>query len=250
MGNSYRMFPTLHPLGEMDCSLMCASARPLDAKHRFWRMWLEDKIRPSPKPPPLGQSENILDVGCGLGSWCLEMAYNHPSSRFVGIDLNPVSIDPASVPVNCTFITGNVFTTDAFTPGQFDYIFSRDVRSDIAMADWGSYVFRLFQLLKPGGWVDFVEMDPWPCTEVAEGSSAPSAWIQYAEAMQTMMNARGLQYYGLINDLEVSVQALQPASFVPTTGLVSVGKWTKGTFSACTTLNAVQRERCINRVRC
>jgi 2-polyprenyl-3-methyl-5-hydroxy-6-metoxy-1,4-benzoquinol methylase len=212
------------------------SDRPLDAKHRFWRMLLEDKIRPSPKPPPPDHPENILDVGCGLGSLCLDMAYEHPGSRVVGIDLKPVSIDPASVPINCIFITGNIFTTDAFTPGQFDLIISRDVRSDIPTADWGHYLCRLFQLLKPGGWVHFVEMDPWPCTEDAGGSSANSGWLQYTEAMQAMMNAQGLQYYGLIHDLEVSIQALQPASFVSKTLLASVGKWTKGTKSSAFTI--------------
>ena len=205
-------------------------------------MLLEDKIRPSPKPPPPIKLENILDVGCGLGSLCLEMAQEHPSSRVVGIDLKPVSVDPATIPINCTFITGNIFTTDAFHPGQFDLIISRDIRSDIAMVEWGNYVFRLFQLLKPGGWMHFVEMDPWPCTEDA-GSSANSGWMQYTEAMQTMMNARGLQYYGLIQDLEVSIQALQPASLISGNRLVAVGKWTKGTKSQIFTILTHGRQK-------
>jgi len=208
---------------------MGVSARPLDAKHRFWRMLLEDKFRPSPKPPPANTPQNILDVGCGLGSLCVDMAREYPSARVYGIDLNPVPLEQGKIPINCTFVTGCIFTTDAFEPGQFDFIISRDIRSEILMDEWGNYVHRLFELLRPGGRVHFIEMDPWPRTD--DGNlPANDAWVQYTEAMQQMMEARGLQFYGLTEDLPASIESMKPTSQTVKTYRAAVGKWTKGSF--------------------
>lgn len=208
-----------------------SSARPLDAKHSFWRMLLGDKIRPSPKPPPPEKTpETILDVGCGVGSLCLDMAHEYPGARVFGIDVKPVTInfDRNQLPINCTFITGDILTTDDFQPGQFDLIISRDIASEIPIVNWASYVNRLFELLKPGGWVHFIEMDPWPYTD-DDTLSKNSAWVQYTEAMQQMMCVRGLQFYGLPEGLEASIQAMRPASTTTKTYRANVGKWTKGT---------------------
>lgn len=208
-------------------TIRVSAPRPLDAKHQFWRMLLGDKIRPSPKPPPENAPENILDVGCGLGSLCLDMAQDYPSSRIFGIDLKPVAIDPNQIPDNCAFNTGNILTTNAFQLGQFDFIISRDIRSEIPVVDWGNYVSRLFELLKPGGWVLFIEMDPWPYTD--DGTLArDSAWIRYTEAMQQMMYAKGLKFYGLTEDLEAFVQTMKPTSTTTSRHQAAVGKWPKG----------------------
>ena len=205
------------------------SVRPLDANHRFWRMLLEDKIRPSPKPPPANTPKNILDVGCGLGSLCLDMAHENPSAHVYGIDLKPVPLEPEKIPINCTFVTGCIFTTDAFEPGQFDFVISRDIRSEILVDEWGNYVRRLFELLRRGGSVYFIEMDPWPRT--TDGNlPAHDAWVQYSEAMQQMMQAGGLQFYGLTQDLAASIEALKPTSKTVTTYNTAVGKWMRGNF--------------------
>lgn len=50
-----------------------------------------------PIPPciTLPEEPHILDVGCGVGSWCLEMARRTPQAQIVGIDSNTYCIEQA-----------------------------------------------------------------------------------------------------------------------------------------------------------
>lgn len=53
--------------------------------------------------PQEGVTKRILDLGCGSGIWCTEMAREFPHCDVLGVDLAPVSVLPEHMPANCKF---------------------------------------------------------------------------------------------------------------------------------------------------
>lgn len=83
-------------------------------------------------PPP-----RVLDVACGTGIWCLEMATEFPNSQFYGIDLSacyPSDIKPG----NTTFSKCDILSDKGFPfpDGHFDYVFMRQVYNCFSESDW------------------------------------------------------------------------------------------------------------------
>lgn len=62
----------------------------------------------------------ILDIGCGSGVWCLQMAEAFPSCKVVGMDISP--IQPKDNPPNVEWLLQNVETEWPFPSESFDYI--------------------------------------------------------------------------------------------------------------------------------
>jgi len=74
------------------------------------------------------KATNILDVGCGSGQWCLEVANEFPSATAIGIDLSP--IQPDWIPLNVEFIVADLNEGLDFDEGSYDLVHSRyDVTS-------------------------------------------------------------------------------------------------------------------------
>ncbi|KAF8453205.1 S-adenosyl-L-methionine-dependent methyltransferase [Kalaharituber pfeilii] len=148
-------------------------------------------IAPFEKPP------RILDVGTGTGIWAIDNADTYPSAEIVGIDLSPklLSAPPKcrfeiddteqtwtypkvtstdlrsslSVPAlpcsfvgkspNCWYLYGDSSinitprtTSTLSTPG-----------TSLCRSSIGHAIRTIYKHLKPGGWVEFVEHDIFPC---------------------------------------------------------------------------------------
>lgn len=66
----------------------------------------------------------VIDVGCGSGRWCVEMAQEFPQSSFVGVDMAEV-FPKTDLPPNCSFTIGNTLKRLPFEDATFDYVFER-----------------------------------------------------------------------------------------------------------------------------
>ena len=64
-----------------------------------------------------------VDIGCGSGAWCVEVAERYPSAIVVGMDLSP--IQPTLVPENCEFIVADLNQGLDFHDGSQDLVQSR-----------------------------------------------------------------------------------------------------------------------------
>ncbi|KAI8079776.1 S-adenosyl-L-methionine-dependent methyltransferase [Halteromyces radiatus] len=105
------------------------------------------------------QSPVVLDVGCGLGQWCMEMATTYPHSTFIGIDLLP-SYPKDIKPRNCHFRQVNVRHLPLpFQDHSIDFIFQRDLNWGLAQDEWHPLIMEYLRILKPGGWIELVEPD-------------------------------------------------------------------------------------------
>ncbi|KAI9498012.1 S-adenosyl-L-methionine-dependent methyltransferase [Zychaea mexicana] len=107
----------------------------------------------------LDKGSVVLDIGCGPGTWCMEMATEFPRSTFIGIDR--VSNYPRDIkPKNCIFRTCSVQNLPLpFPDNSVDYIFQRDLNWDLQAHQWSPLVREFLRVLKPGGWIELVEPD-------------------------------------------------------------------------------------------
>ncbi|CEP07129.1 hypothetical protein [Parasitella parasitica] len=103
----------------------------------------------------------VLDIGCGSGTWTMEMATQFPHAHFIGIDRQP-SFPHDIKPKNCSFKLFDISQSIVklpFMDNSVDYIFQRDLNWDLSESTWLPLVDEFFRILKPGGWIELVEPD-------------------------------------------------------------------------------------------
>ncbi|KAI8641814.1 S-adenosyl-L-methionine-dependent methyltransferase [Parasitella parasitica] len=103
----------------------------------------------------------VLDIGCGSGTWTMEMATQFPHAHFIGIDRQP-SFPHDIKPKNCHFKLFDISQSIVklpFMDHSVDYIFQRDLNWDLSESTWLPLVKEFFRILKPGGWIELVEPD-------------------------------------------------------------------------------------------
>lgn len=105
---------------------------------------------------PLPKDTNglrILDIGCGSGIWCVEMAEEYPKAMIVGMDVSP--IQPKTKPANVEWIVQDMEDTWRFPEDYFDLIHLSLVHG--CVADWDQMMQQITTHLRPGGWVEHQE---------------------------------------------------------------------------------------------
>ncbi|KAG0748307.1 hypothetical protein G6F66_005237 [Rhizopus arrhizus] len=104
----------------------------------------------------------VLDVGCGPGTWTMEMGTAFPKSTFIGIDQS--AFFPKDIkPKNCHFRTcGHLVQHQLplpFPDNSIDYIYQRDMNWGLTGQTWQALLKEYLRILKPGGWIEVVEQD-------------------------------------------------------------------------------------------
>ncbi|KAI9024345.1 S-adenosyl-L-methionine-dependent methyltransferase [Phycomyces nitens] len=117
--------------------------------------------------------EQILDCGCGVGLWTLEMAQAHPGANVIGLDVvlpitggaslvefqeNQNGVCVAGLP-NLKYLYADLLGTLPFPDNTFDLVHQRDVATVVPAKDWPNLVKELQRVLKPGGRLQLVEYD-------------------------------------------------------------------------------------------
>ncbi|CAG8573953.1 2822_t:CDS:2 [Ambispora gerdemannii] len=102
----------------------------------------------------------VLDIGCGPGTWVLDMANDYTLSQFTGVDISatfPNSVKPMNVNFEqCDVVNEKLpFETDTF-----DLIHVRFMGSCFTEVEWSERVIPdLFRVLKPGGYIEIMDLD-------------------------------------------------------------------------------------------
>ncbi|OBZ88618.1 Demethylmenaquinone methyltransferase [Choanephora cucurbitarum] len=103
----------------------------------------------------------VLDMGCGTGTWTMEMATRFPNATFIGLDKS--SDFPRDIkPKNCYFERFYIDPTEIrlpFKDQSVDYIFQRDLNCGLPRAAWLPLMDEYYRILKPGGWLELMEPD-------------------------------------------------------------------------------------------
>ncbi|KFZ15131.1 hypothetical protein V501_02848, partial [Pseudogymnoascus sp. VKM F-4519 (FW-2642)] len=90
---------------------------------------------------PIGDSpQKILDLGCGTGIWCIDVADEYPSAEVIGVDIAPTQ--PEWVPPNCRFELDDMEEPWMWSKNSFDLIFLRDLI--YCIRDWPKLIDQCY----------------------------------------------------------------------------------------------------------
>ncbi|KLO85212.1 Uncharacterized protein LW94_5839 [Fusarium fujikuroi] len=167
-------------------NLLCSFCSPADVlfqdtdsdsayslSHELFRAVLDGKLYEA----PIGKNpQNVLDVGCGTGIWAIDMADLHPSAEVIGVDLSP--IQPNFLPPNCRFEVDDINKEWTFPENNFDFIHIRYMTGTVP--DWTELLKKAQRHLKPGGWIEHVEL--WGDARADDGTMSPDSplktWVK------------------------------------------------------------------------
>ncbi|TDZ26861.1 Secondary metabolism regulator laeA [Colletotrichum orbiculare MAFF 240422] len=109
--------------------------------------------------PPISRPRRILECGSGAGDWAIEVAQQHPSSEVVGIDICPhIWPDETQTPPNLNLQVDDLNGRFTFPSNHFDLVHSRMMAGAIHSNRWRDYLRDMYRVLRPGGWVQMVEI--------------------------------------------------------------------------------------------
>jgi ubiquinone/menaquinone biosynthesis C-methylase UbiE len=110
---------------------------------------------------PLERPAKILDVGCGIGRWAVEMAAQFPEAAVIGVDLVPPQPDSVTGRVmrrdNFTFVQSNILEGLPFPNTAFDYVHMRFMSAAIPITRWNDTLLELVRVTRSGGWIELCE---------------------------------------------------------------------------------------------
>jgi ubiquinone/menaquinone biosynthesis C-methylase UbiE len=114
---------------------------------------------------PIRQPRAILDVACGTGIWCREMADQFKQARVVGFDIDRTPLERAMeilgpnamFPTNFTFLTADALKPFPFEDGEFDFTHARLITLFTPITRWPEVVAEIARVTRRGGYVELVE---------------------------------------------------------------------------------------------
>ncbi|PYH74613.1 class I SAM-dependent methyltransferase [Aspergillus vadensis CBS 113365] len=109
------------------------------------------------------EPQRVLDCGHGAGSWAIQVAEEFPECEVIGVDISPHMIpddddEDFDVAENLEFQVDDLNRPFTFPPKYFDLVNSRMMATGIDGSRWSSYIQDIKRVLKPGGWVQLVEI--------------------------------------------------------------------------------------------
>ncbi|KAI0098212.1 S-adenosyl-L-methionine-dependent methyltransferase [Nemania sp. FL0031] len=149
--------------------------------------------------PPINSPRRVLDCGFGTGEWALQVAWEHPRCEVRGIDITPHHHNPEEGLENLYLDVDDLNMSLQFSSNHFDLINSRLVAGGINSERWTAYIRDIFRCLRPGGWVQMVEIDFNAQSDngALTDNSALRQWSQtYLYAMEQCKNPRAPRQLG------------------------------------------------------
>ena len=194
------------------------SAR-LDLQHNLWVQAI-DGLFTAPIDQNL-KNLNVLDLGCGPGSWTFAFAKEHPDAHVLGVDLSPPQSD-AHTPPNCSFVKANIEDDWSFAPSEqlFNLIFVRMLA--LGMHDWSGFFKRCYDHLEPGAWLESQDASLGIFSDNVAIEDSPS--LQWAHHLGKGSEALG--YNSKLAEPGTKTQYLRTAGFTNITERVD--KWPIG----------------------
>lgn len=104
----------------------------------------------------------VLDLGCGRGMWCLDMAREWPTSEFVGLDIVPIQppmeeLANPDLEHRVSWVVANFLEPLPFPDASFDYVHVRFIAQGVPEDKWVDLFSEARRVLAPGGVLEVVE---------------------------------------------------------------------------------------------
>ncbi|OOF94525.1 hypothetical protein ASPCADRAFT_397340 [Aspergillus carbonarius ITEM 5010] len=151
----------------------------LNLQHYLWREVFRFNIHPSipipnpnPLPVPGSNGPTVADIACGTSLWLIDVSRDLPHAQLDGYDIDLTQSPPPQwLPPNIT-----LHKWDALTPappplhGKYDIVHVRLAVLFLSGIDPSPFIRNLYTLLKPGGWIQWDELD---CANISVKKSNP-----------------------------------------------------------------------------
>ncbi|KAF4450094.1 hypothetical protein F53441_6738 [Fusarium austroafricanum] len=165
-----------------------------ELKHNLTVYLCDDRLFFAPIENLLEKGAEVLDLGTGIGKWCIDLADQYPNSQFHGMDLSP--IQPDWVPENAIFVVDDIEHEAGWTYDDetFDYIHIRHTVHSIQDREllWE----RIWKHLKPGGYVEVQEFYHIAACD-DNSCEGPYAWRDFIRYLHQGMAALGTDLHGI-----------------------------------------------------
>lgn len=110
-------------------------------------------------------AETVLDLGCGPGSWGLDVAFAQQEMSVIGLDIDESAVRYAMARAtssgssfqNATFEVHDVTTKLPVSDASVDYINLSMANSFLLIEQWPQLFAECYRVLRPGGWLRSVE---------------------------------------------------------------------------------------------
>ncbi|RIA99737.1 S-adenosyl-L-methionine-dependent methyltransferase [Glomus cerebriforme] len=135
------------------------SSEDVDRQHmyHFFKRYLFQGNFSSPIEESLIQGKcKVLDIGCGPGTWLLDLANKYERSYFYGLDINPVFPNEIK-PGNLKFIKADMFDGLPFPDNEFDFVHQETMSFIIKADQWNFIISEMIRVTKPGGYIELLE---------------------------------------------------------------------------------------------
>ncbi|KAK9696622.1 hypothetical protein K7432_012354 [Basidiobolus ranarum] len=159
----------------------------LNLQHHLFRYLLQSNYIAPVSP----DAKRILDVGCGSGIWCQEVSQTFPEAQFYGIDISDVNKATVTMP-NFTFVNGDILKGLPFPDDYFDFVYQRAVVTGIPANKWEFVCKELVRVVKPGGWVELLELQLDNNYAVDYDLNRKPSWLRYHELIHEILTLRGI----------------------------------------------------------
>jgi len=122
-----------------------------------------------PEQLDLSTVSHTLDLGCGPGSWTLDVA-RLLEANSVGVDRSPSMVEMARMNAKmlgiedlASFEVMNITQLLAFADASFDLVHARFLVEALLTPQWSALLLECVRVLKPGGYLLLTEAE-WPST--------------------------------------------------------------------------------------
>lgn len=99
----------------------------------------------------------VVDLGCGPGGWCLDMAKRHPECLFIGVDTSEEMLNQARLLAlaenvhNVSFRSMDILQGLHFEENSIGYVNSRLMALYLTKQSWPPLLRSVYRILRPGG---------------------------------------------------------------------------------------------------
>lgn len=154
-------------------------------------------------------------------SFFSEFADEFPSADVLGVDLSP--IQPSFVPPNCRFEVDDITKDWTHPENKFDFIHIRAMTGCIP--GWTEFYKKVFRHLKPGGWVEHVEL--WGIAKSDDDTLKPNSPLKtWVEIFEKIGRASGKTFFWG-DKVADSVKEAEFENVTKNTIKVPIGTWPK-----------------------